>query len=90
MNCPAATPNELSHTEYILKITRAIPSALKPINKVLQNKEPYEPIAVMGYTPGNQKQHYRYLYVCGVGIWSLCDCVTTSQIFDKQQVVDKH
>ena len=61
MNCPTATPNESSHTEYIPKITVAIPSALKPIDEVLQNKESYEPIAVMDYAPGNRKQRYRYL-----------------------------
>lgn len=31
----AAIPNESSHTEYIPKITVAIPSALKPIDEVL-------------------------------------------------------
>ena len=67
MNCRAATPNESSHTEYIPKITVAIPSVLKPIDEVLQTKEPYVPIAEMDYAPGNRKQRYRYLYVCGVG-----------------------
>ena len=67
MNCPAATPNESSHTEYIPKITVVIPRVLKPIDEVLQTKEPYVPKAVMHYAPGNRKQRYRYLYVCGVG-----------------------
>ena len=57
MNCPTATPNESSHTEYIPKITIAIPSVLKPVDEVLQNKESYEPIAVMDYAPG------MYMYV---------------------------
>jgi len=50
-------------------------------DEVPQNKEFYEPIAVMDYATRNPKQCYRYLYVCGVGIWSLYDCVITILVF---------
>ena len=60
MNCPAATPSDSSHLEYLPKIV-TVSTALQPIVEAVKGKEPYVPVAVTDFSPGDRRQRYRYV-----------------------------
>lgn len=58
MNHPAATPSDSSYLQYLPKITTTQESLI-PLDKALKTKEPYVPIAVLDFAPGDRRQQYR-------------------------------
>jgi len=72
MNCPSATPSESSHTEYIPKTSTQLPGSMIAIDRALQIREPYQPIAVMDFAPVNRKQRYRCVVRVCTCMRSLC------------------
>lgn len=63
LNSPAATPSDSSHLDYLPKIA-TISSSLQPLNEALKTKDPYIPIAVADFAPGDRRQRYRCVDVC--------------------------
>ena len=57
---PSATPSDLSHFEYLPKISK-FPTSLVPIEERLKIIEPYTPVAVADFAPTDRKR-YRYIF----------------------------
>lgn len=71
MKCPAASPGDSSHLQYIPRIV-SVSSKLKPIDDVVKGKECYLPVAVMDFAPVDRMQRYRYVHL--ILKYILCTC----------------
>ena len=48
--------DESSHTEFLPKSSEGVSTSLLPLQEQLLNSEPYDPISLVDFTPGDRKQ----------------------------------